>query len=217
MSDYNEFDFEDDDTGDSSGSMDGFDGGYDDSFSDDYDDFQDDDFQDDDSGEETNRTFWIIAGILGALLVLALVCMVVYAMVLMPQRRDAQSTQVAEINMQNTSIALAAEMTAQAQAWTQTPTITNTPLPASPTPSKTPVVAPTNTPISGTGVATQDPRTATVAALLTQQAGTLTAVAPTPTIPNTGFADDFGIPGLLALAGALIVVIFLARRLRSSG
>jgi hypothetical protein len=216
MSDYNKFGFEDDDTGDSSGSMDGFDVGYDDSFSDDYDDFQEDDFEEESSGDN-NRTFWLIAGILGAILVLALVCMVVYAMVFMPQRRDAQSTQVAEINMQNTSIALAAEMTAQAQAWTYTPTVTNTPAPATPTASNTPVVAPTNTPIPGTAVATQDPRTATVSALLTQQAATLTAIGPTPTMPDTGFADDFGIPGLLALAGALIVVIFLARRLRNSG
>jgi hypothetical protein len=216
MVNYNdEFDFADDTVDDSSG-MDGFDGGYDDSFDDDFDDFQDDDFQGSDDGND-NRTFWIIAGVLGAILVLALVCMVVYAMMFMPQRRDAQSTQVAEINMQNTSIALAAEMTAQAQAWTYTPTVTNTPLPVTPTPSKTPVVAPTNTPIPGTTVATQDPRTATVSALLTQQAATLTAVAPTPTIPDTGFADDFGIPGLLALAGALVVVMFLARRLRSSG
>jgi len=134
-------------------------------------------------------------------------------MVIGPQRKDAQSTQAAEINMQNTSIVMAAEMTAQAQAWTYTPTITNTPAPVTPTPSNTPVVAPTDTPGAGP---TQDPRTATVSALLTQQASTQTS-APTPTMPDTGFADDFGIPGMLALAAALVVVIFLARRLRTSG
>jgi len=33
-------------------------------------------------------------------------------------------------------------------------------------------------------------------------------------LPNTGFADDVGIPGMFALALALVVVIFLVRRLR---
>lgn len=207
------FNFDDEDVEGSRG-LDGFDGGYDDSLDDEYGDFQDDELQDE-GGEENNRIFWIVAGILGVILVLALVCMAAYAMVLMPQRRDAQSTQVAEINLQNTSIALAAEMTAQAQAWTYTPTVTNTPMPITATPSKTPVVAPTDTP--GVGP-TQDPRTATVSALLTQQAATLTAIGPTPTkLPDTGFANDVGIPGMLILAGALIVVIFLARRLRSAG
>lgn len=181
----------------------------------DFDDFES--FDDDDSPEEggDNRNFWIIAGILGAVLVLALVCMVVYAMVFMPQRRDAQSTQAAEINMQNTSVAMAAEMTAQAQAWTPTPSITSTEAPVTSTPSQTPVIAPTDTPV-GEGQATADPRTATVSALLTQQAGGNLTTTPTTTqLPDTGFADDFGIPGMIALAAALVVVIFLARRLRT--
>ncbi len=174
-------------------------------------------FEDDDAteGQSDNRTFWLVAGILGAVLILALVCMAVYAMVFMPQRRDAQSTQAAQINMQNTEVAMAAEMTAQAQAWTPTPTVTTTPAAITATSSPTPVLAPTDTP-AGAVQATTDPRTATVSALLTQQAGGSTATPTATGLPDTGFADDFGIPGMIALAAALVVVIFLARRLRTA-
>jgi hypothetical protein len=200
MEDFSDFEFDDDVEEDAN----------------DFDDF--DSFEEDDSQGEggDNRNFWIIAGILGAVLVLALVCMVVYAMIFMPQRRDAQSTQAAEINLQNTSVAMAAEMTAQAQAWTLTPSVTSTDAPVTPTPSATPVIAPTDTP-AGEGQATQDPRTATVSALLTQQAGgNLTTTPITTELPDTGFADNFGIPGMIALAAVLVVVIFLARRLRTA-
>ncbi len=175
-----------------------------------------DDFEDDDSSEGggDNRTFWLVAGILGAILILALVCMAVYAMVFMPQRRDAQSTAAAQIHIQNTEVAMAAEMTAQAQAWTFTPTVTATPAPITATSSPTPVLAPTDTP-AGAEQPTMDPRTATVSALLTQQAGGGTATPTATGLPDTGFADDFGIPGMIALAAALVVVIFLARKLRT--
>jgi hypothetical protein len=40
---------------------------------------------------------------------------------------------------------------------------------------------------------------------------------PTPTaLPRTGFLEENGISGLLGIAAALLVVIVLARRLRSS-
>ncbi len=193
MDDFSDFEFEDDEPVDE------------------FDDFEDDDASE---GGSDNRTFWLVAGILGAVLILALVCMAVYAMVFMPQRRDAQSTQAAQINIQNTEVAMAAEMTAQAQAWTHTPTGTSSPAPITATSSPTPVLAPTDTP-AGAVQATTDPRTATVSALLTQQAGGGTATPAATGLPDTGFADDFGIPGMIALAAALVVVIFLARRLRT--
>ena len=187
----------------------------------DYDDFEFednvDDFDDDgvSEGGNDNRTFWLVAGGLGIILILALVCMVVYAMVFMPQRRDAQSTQAAAIQATNEQVSMDAEMTAQAQAWTQTPTITLTQAPNTATPTRTPVLAATDTPAGAQPTA--DPRTATVSALLTQQAGG-GSVTPTPTqLPDTGFADDIGLPGMVALAAALVVVIFLARRLRNAG
>jgi hypothetical protein len=66
-----------------------------------------------------------------------------------------------------------------------------------------------------TAAPTVGPRTATVAALLTQAAQQTATVLPTATaLPGTGFGDEVGAPSLLALAVLLIVVIFLARRLR---
>lgn len=65
--------------------------------------------------------------------------------------------------------------------------------------------------------ATQNPATATIAAGFTQLAmSTQTVIATSTALPNTGFADDIGAPGLLLLAIALVVVIFLVRRLRAS-
>ena len=216
MDDFDNFEFDDsesDDAGYDSGFNDSFDGSFDDGFDDDLDGEYDDEAGDEEGS--SNRTFIIVAGILGAILILAIICLAVYAMVVMPQQRSAQATQAADVNAQNTQVAMAAAMTAQADAWTLTPTQTNTPLPATVTPSPTAVIAATSTPTGGPEV-TVDPRTATVAALLTQQAGGLTLTPTATQLPDTGFIDDVGIPGMLALAAALIVVIFLARRLRTA-
>jgi hypothetical protein len=108
------------------------------------------------------------------------------------------------------------------------------------------VVATNTPTVTFTSQATvEDARTATVAALLTQAAagktgtvesttgagggaGGVTQVAPgtpgaggTPGatatgLPQSGFADEVGLPGLLALSAGLVVVIFLARKLRLS-
>lgn len=161
--------------------------------------------------EAGNRTFLLVAGILGGVLILSMICIAVYAMVLLPRSQAQRSTQVAEINAQNTQVAMASKLTAEAQAWTATPT--NTQPPPTATASPTPVIAPTDTPMLEEP--TQDPRTATVAALLTMQAGGGTTITPTVTaLPDTGFMDDIGVPGLLIMAAALILVILLARRLR---
>jgi hypothetical protein len=49
------------------------------------------------------------------------------------------------------------------------------------------------------------------------QAGGATTTPTATALPDTGFADDVGIPGLFALAGALLLVIIFARRLRTVG
>jgi len=64
-------------------------------------------------------------------------------------------------------------------------------------------------------------RTATVAAFLTQAASggqslTLTPQTTSTKLPDTGFADEVGLPGLVGLAFALVAVIFIARRIRFS-
>ena len=190
-------------------------------------DFEDLEFEDLASEEAistsrgSNRTFLIVAGILGGILLIALLAIAAYALLFLPNRDTNQQTQVAEINATNTAVALEAQLTAEAFRATVTrtpsltpePTNTNTPVPTN---TSTPVLAPTNTPLP------EDPEaTETVAALLTQQAvaGGGDGATPIPTstaLPDTGFADEFGVPGLVLIAGVLLVIIILSRRLRTS-
>jgi len=187
-------------------------------------DFDDLDIEEMDSEETittsrgSNRTFLVVAGILGAILLIALLAIAAYALLVLPGRDTGQQTQVAAINATNTAVAEEAQLTAIAKQITLTPTFTATLPPTktstpTPTNTSTPVLASTNTPDPGDG--TVYPATETVAALLTQQAGG--TLVPTATaLPDTGFADDFGVPGLLLIAGVLMVVIILSRRLRAS-
>jgi LPXTG-motif cell wall-anchored protein len=160
--------------------------------------------------ESGNRTFLVAAGILGGITVLALICIAVYALVILPRQEATREQQVLALNAQNTEVALAITQTSAAMA---APTLTPT-RPAPNTPTATPtsvVVVATNTP------AGPDPRTAIVAALLTQAAYTTQTVVPTATnLPDTGFADDVGLPAMMGLAVLLVAIIFIARRLRSA-
>ncbi len=174
-----------------------------------------------------NRTFLLVAGGLGLLIVLTLACMAVFLLRSQSSGGQAQRAEVATINAQNTQVAQALAMTQLAQAWT--PTFTATSPPATPTATPTAVVAmPTSTftPAPPTDTPTPDARQATVEALQTIQAMTLTpetggAAAGTGTpsateLPQTGFADEVGLPGLAIGAVALLLVIFMARRLRNA-
>jgi hypothetical protein len=156
--------------------------------------------------ESSNRTFLIAAGILGGIVLLSIACLAGYALLIVPQQRqaaqqaaDARATQDAQINSALTATFQAAIL----------PT-------ASVTPSQTPVVAQATT--TGTAATqTPDPATATVAAALTQAAIAQLTIVPTSTaLPGTGFADEYGLPGLVVMALAFVVVIMLARRMRSA-
>jgi LysM repeat protein len=260
----------------------------------------------------SNRTFFIVAGVLGGILLLALLCLALYTLFYAPQQRNQQATQVAEINAQNTQVALAVTQTSEAAAWTATPSRT-------PTASKTIVyvvregdtlesiarlfgvtveellalnqkpnvtiqpgeevqipdrgqirsttivyvvregetlesiarlfgvtvaelmalnqkpnitvqpgeeilipdrgqISTTPTPVlAAPGASPTADRTATVAFLLTEAAiGRLTVTPTASGLPATGFAEDVGVPGMVGLALVLIVVVFLARRLRTA-
>ncbi len=168
--------------------------------------------------ESSNRTFLIVGGILAGLILVTLICFAAFFF-FNPNRANTAATQTA-ISKANALQILNQTATAQATLWTQTPlpsplaTDTETPTPVTPTSSPTPVVAlPSDTPVLADAALT-----ATVAALQTQVAANLTVtVTPqTTAMPRTGFADQFGLPGLVILAIALVVVIFLARRLRGS-
>jgi hypothetical protein len=168
--------------------------------------------------EKNNRTFFVVGGIMAGLVVLTLICMAVYFLVIAPrttaQKNAAQATIEAEnaLAMQQlTATALAGQATATFTS-SPMPSLTNTPLPALPTASSTPIInVMLNSPAA---TATNNP--ATLAAMQTQLSYQMTATAIARGMPATGFFDDIGLPTLLILAAALVVVIFLARRMRKA-
>lgn len=174
-----------------------------------------------------NRSFLIAAGILGGITLLALVLIAAYAFLFFIPGQRQRATEAALAFLQSTEVAQAVTQTADARFFTNTPrptqTSTNTPIPTN-TLLPTSTLQPTRTSVlavaTNTSVAAQPGRTATVAALLTEAAAptattTPTAILPTR-LPQSGFAEDAGAPGLLGLAIGLVAVIFLARRLRTS-
>ncbi|MFH2103982.1 MAG: hypothetical protein ABIJ39_11580 [Chloroflexota bacterium] len=165
--------------------------------------------------ESNNRTFLIVAGVLAGLVFLTLVCMAIYALVLGPQLQENRDATQAAIATQNLGMQQAMTATADAALWTETPLPSPEPT-ATNTPSPTPVVVLlTNTPVAAVNL------TATYDALQTQFALTQTTSLETPTstltteMPDSGFADEVGLPALIGITGALVVVILLARRLRA--
>ena len=155
--------------------------------------------------ESSNRTFLVAAGILGGIVLLSIACLAGYALLILPSQRANQQEAATAQAAQNLQVAQALTATAQALSF---PTATLTPRP-----TNTPVVS-QPTAISTTS---PDPATATVAAALTQAAQAQLTHVPTSTaLPATGIADEYGAPGLAIAGLALILVIFLARRLRSA-
>lgn len=164
--------------------------------------------------ESSNRNFFIIAGIL-----IGIVCLSVAGLSWLFLRASNQAkandvileTQIA----QNVQVGQALTQTMQSDLLSQTPAATAT-LPATNTP---PIQQASGTAPAAAAASTSDPQTATVAAALTQAAQAQLTVTFLPTstaLPTSGFADEAGLPGLVAMTIALVVVILLARRLRAA-
>ncbi len=168
--------------------------------------------------ESSNRTFLIAAGVLGGIVLLSMACLAIYVLFIQPSRSQQRANQQATAeaaNLQGTQVADSLTATAEAALWTATP---------QPSPIFTATVEPTATPVVAVATSTQvvagtqDPAaTATIAAAQTQAALlALTPAAAATGLPQTGFMDEVGLPGMLVLGAVLIVVIVLARRLRAS-
>lgn len=165
-----------------------------------------------------NRSFVVIAGILGTLLVLALIGMAVYTLFILPSR-EAEEPSAAQQTSTAEALALQATST---PSDTPTATLTRTPTNTEPPDTATP----TGTPITPIFSVTPEPATATVNALLTAAAAaqtnaastilTFTPSATSGSLPDAGFGDDVGAPQLLIAAGLLLLVIVAARRLRTT-
>lgn len=159
--------------------------------------------------ESNNRTFLIVAGVLGFLVLAALLCLGGYVLLnLNSGQTTNEATAQAQLTEQALTIQAGLTQNAESQAQTQAAAATAT-LP----PTNTPVIAEA----TATLTETPNPATATVGAAFTQIAVSTQTVIPSSTaLPNTGFADDVGIPGLVFMALALVMVIFLVRRLRAT-
>lgn len=157
------------------------------------------------------RPLLTILGIIVAIIIIGAVAVAFIYFYLLPQsqqanqeliaQQNAAATATANLITQEANISIWATGTARARP-TQTATVTQTP-PATRTPQ----------------LGTADPRTATVEVIMTQAAAarmTATYQGTAGTLPDTGFADGVGLPGLITLSLLLIVVIFLARRLRTT-
>jgi hypothetical protein len=153
--------------------------------------------------ESSNRTFLVAAGILGGIAARSPAGRL--RPLILPSQRAGQEQAATAQAVQNQQVAQALTATAAALSF---PTAT-----ATPPPTQTPVIAqPT-----AAGTSTPDAATATVAAALTQAAlAQLTHLPTTTALPATGIGDEYGVPGLVMAAMALVAVIFLARRLRAT-
>jgi hypothetical protein len=144
---------------------------------------------------KNDRTFLLVAGILGAIMIMSLIFMAVYAMIIVPRQKADVSAERVGINLTNTAVVMASQLTAEASAWTATPIVTRT-SPGTATPRPTTVVEAIYTPASASSL--DDSRTATVVALLAQQAENPPTATPASTLvieptninASTSAADD---------------------------
>jgi cytoskeletal protein RodZ len=185
--------------------------------------------ENEEGGESSNRMFVILAASLGGLFVVGLICIVAVFFIQRGQAGGSQAVANATIAAGNAATIAAATAAAQP---------TEVPLPSdTPAPTDTPAPPPTNTPV----VVTPAPPTATEAPLPTAAPVTPGKASATPTTAKptstssaasggtaaaSGGVAATGTPegnisqtgvggfGLVAVAAALVAVLFIARRVR---
>jgi type II secretory pathway pseudopilin PulG len=186
-----------------------------------FDENNSDDFGEAPLPEEANnnRTFMIAVGILGGIILISVACL---GAVYLFSRQNKATTQQTDVSAAATTTAAAMQLFID-QSLTATfqaailPTITSTPLPTATPPVSAPSPVNTPDPANPPGLAgTQVAATATVGAAYTQAAAAQLTIVPTTTaLAGTGFADEYGLPGLVVMALAFVIVILFARRLRT--
>lgn len=179
-----------------------------------------------DNGEEAplpeesnnNRTFLVAVGILGGIILISIACLVgVYLFGSRGRNTTQQASDAANVTLtaQAANSFIVSALTATFEA-SILPTTTSTPQPTAVVnvASATSTIDPS---VNALSAGTPAGATATVGAALTLAAAAQLTIVPTTTaLPNTGFVDDLGVPGLVVMALAFVIVILLARRLRTS-
>jgi hypothetical protein len=184
----------------------------------DYDPFDQENFQEELKPEPNkkpaNRIFKIILIIHGVVLLEALLALILFAPKYIATQRSAQMEQAALINAANTATAMAGVAQENQQLTAQASTATALVPTTAPTSTPT-VIVPTHTPVvAGTGLSVEE--MATVSALQTKMAAQGTAVVTPTELPETGFAEDMGLPTMAGIAAFLIIMIIFIRNLRLS-
>jgi len=186
------------------------------------------------SGAGSNRNFFLALGVLAGLFLVVTIALAL----LWLNNRQSSNVEMAGISATNAIIMTANAQTAMAATETSafyltpsvTPSATVTPL--LPTVTSTPLLAQaaTTTSLPGEGatgagqetqVVGEDGATRSVSSALTQavqQTQTAQGLSGTAAaLPESGFADEVGLPGMFGMALGLVLVIVLVRRLRLSG
>ena len=186
--------------------------------------------------ESSNRPFIIASVALGGLFVAGLVSLGLYAFKIKPAQASASATQVAEINVSNTQVAVYAEATSVAQvaavvsydseqqarvasslgsSANESATDIIEVLPAEP-------IAVVQVPVSSTNsessVVQSDNKAVTSSTNdVTASSSSVDAfesVVSPETLPDTGFADEVGLPVLVSAMLALISIVIVTRSVR---
>lgn len=169
--------------------------------------------------EKSNRTFWLIGGILGGLVILTLACMAVYFFYIAPRATVQRNATQTAVYLANAQVAQQMTSTYEAGLWTPTspPATFTATLPLVALSSSTPVI------VLSTATPTSTNNPATLSAMQTQLSFQLTTTGVAQAtrlagqgMPQTGFFEDIGLPGLVIIAAVLIAIIFLARRMRGA-
>jgi cbb3-type cytochrome oxidase subunit 3 len=192
-----------------------------------FDETNTDDFGEAPLPEESNnnRTFMLAVGILGGIILISVACLGAVWVFSSQNRANTQQSAVstsaaATATEEAKNLFIGTSLTATFDA-SILPTTTLTPPPTSTPPVSVPSLTSTPSPnlaaplgLAGTQLAV----TATVGAAYTQAAiAQLTVVPTTPiALAGSGIADEFGLPGLVVMALAFVIVIMFARRLRTA-
>jgi cytoskeletal protein RodZ len=182
----------------------------------------------------SNRNFILGISILGGIILLGIIGVVLFAIFGGQNKTSEYDQQLALINAANTATVQASTQVAMTQAAERefarqtlnAPTVTSSPTPVISFPTETSALTatkvlqtPNPTQVELTRQAEEKAGTSTPTATLSVSAAqTATAVAKTATgnMPGTGFADEVGLPLMIGMAALLLVVIFVARRLRTA-
>ena len=186
--------------------------------------------------ESSNRPFIIASVALGGLFVAGLVSLGLYAFKIKPAQASASATQVAEINVSNTQVAVYAEATSVAQVAAvvssdseqqarvasslgsnvnESATDSIEVLPAEP-------IAVVQIPVSSTNsessVVQSDNKAVTSSTndveASSSSVDAFESVVSPETLPDTGFADEVGLPVLVSAMLALISIVIVTRSVR---